>query len=210
MRVSLFEIETTLRKAAIGAGLSNGLAEDIGNAAAWLASREYNSVEAVLAAIRAGMSKPEMRIDVSGAVVFPDARIANCGPSAIDILVDEKTCDKVYLHNVDSTVLLIGLAGIGANHHALEFLISFSDSAEVLVSTNAAIEKGPIAMSNCNIVLTCRKISEAPGNISTPTQGVFVDDKLWHEACLLATRTHVPESQASRTTGAGASLTDND
>ena len=134
----------------------------------------------------------------------------SCGPSAIDILVGEITCDKVHLRNTDSTALLVGLAGIGACHHGLEFQLNFLDGSEIRVSANALIEKGQAAMPGCDIVLTCSKIDQVPVNASIPTKGVLVDNEVWREACVLAARTHVPENLASRTTGAGAGLTDND
>ena len=43
MRVSFSEIEVTLRKAALGAGIPLGLAEDFGRIGCWLAMRRVIS-----------------------------------------------------------------------------------------------------------------------------------------------------------------------
>ena len=45
MRLSLSEVETTIRKAAVGVGLALGLGEDAGRAAAWAALAEMKSPE---------------------------------------------------------------------------------------------------------------------------------------------------------------------
>ena len=53
MRVSFSEIEVTLRKAALGAGIPLGLAEDFGRIGCWLAMRRVNPLPSGLAALDA-------------------------------------------------------------------------------------------------------------------------------------------------------------
>ena len=43
-----------------------------------------------------------------------------------------------------------------------------------------------------------------------PCNGVEVDDELWRKVEALAAKTYVAESHGSRSTGAGAGLSDND
>lgn len=210
MRVSLYEIASTLQKASIGAGLPVGLADDIGNAATWLACRDCDSLESVLAAIEAGMSIVRMHVNDDGTLVFPDARVAICGPSAIDLLVGEEAYTEAHLFNADSALLVVGLAGVVGEQHDLEFQFSFSNGAKAQVTAGELIKQGQVPYSGCDIVLTCQKAYATGSKTSIPTGGVKVDSKTWREAERLAARTYVPQSQKSRTGGAGAGLNDND
>ncbi|OUR75444.1 hypothetical protein A9Q83_18700 [Alphaproteobacteria bacterium 46_93_T64] len=210
MRVSLYEIATTLRKASIGSGLPVGLADDIGEAAKWLAVRECDCVDPVLTAIVAGMSTVEMHVSDEGTLVFPDARIAVCGPSVIDLLVGEARYNEAYLINADSALLMIGIAGVVAEHHGMEFQFCFSNGAKAQVTADELVTQGEMPSSNCDIALTCRKTDVTQSKPSIPIQGVKVAIEAWRQAENLAAKTYVPESKKSRTGGAGAGLTDND
>jgi hypothetical protein len=67
MRLSLNEIEVTVRKAALGSGLPLGLAEDAGAAAAWLAARGFPVAELIGAAL--GTPAAESRMQRSGGMI---------------------------------------------------------------------------------------------------------------------------------------------
>lgn len=210
MRVTHYEISSTLQKASVGAGLPVGLADDIGNAATWLACHDCGSVASVLAAIEAGMSIVRMHVNDEGILVFPNARVAICGPSVIDLLIGGEAYTEAHLFNADSALLVMGLAGVVAAQHDLEFQFSFSNGAKAQVTAGQLIKQGGVPSSGCDIVVTCQKADATGSKTSTPTSGVKVDSKTWREAERLAARTYVPQSQKSRTGGAGAGLNDND
>ena len=210
MRLTLYEIETTTRKASVGAGLPHGLGEDIGVAAAWLTGQNYDGVEAALNSIRTGMSKAEMSVDDKGIMVFSNASIAVCGPSVIDLLTGEKSCIEVHLHKPDSVVLLFGFAGVAASQRGCIFRFDFSNGTKVQVSSGKVVENGEVPGSSSDVVVRCYEDKQGLSISQIPLGGVEVNIETWSELAALAARTYVPESNASRAAGAGAGLTDND
>jgi hypothetical protein len=207
---SLNEIDTTLQKAAIGAGLPVGLAEDVGHAGAWLAARGHDGVRAVLMAVRDGMSTPVIPVKENGRLVFSSARIAVCGPSAIDILVGDDSVDEALLLNVDSPLLIIGLVGGAAQSYDLEMTIGFRNGSNVSLVAGDMVMTGPVPAAGTEAVITiCKTVDKTPTKKIT-TRRVLVDEEIWHEAHALAARTYVPSTEASHAQGAGAGMLDND
>ena len=207
---SLNEIETMLRKASVGAGLPVGIAEDIGRAGSWLAAQGYDGVDAVLTAIRAPVSKLVMPVKECGVLVFHTSHSAICGPSAIDLLVAEEAGDGVHLLNVDSPLLIIGLAGTAAVTYGIEINLGFSDGGSASVSPGNSVLSGLIPAPGADIVITIRKAGLKTGQFSPPLGGVVISEEMWHEAEAWAARTYVASTDESRAQGAGAGMTDND
>ncbi len=210
MRLSLYEIETTLRKACIGAGFPTGLTDDIGRAAVWLVAQDMDGVGAVLAAIEAGFHAPDMRAEKNGVITFPRARAATCGPSVGELLLGEATCDRVHLTGVDTVPLLFGFAGLAAARFGCGFRFEFSNGVTADVLADRVIIADPVPESGCDITVTCLTRTPSQSQRSLPGNGREVPDALWRRAEDLAAKTYVPESRASRAQGAGAGLTDND
>ncbi len=210
MRLTLYEIETITRKASIGAGLPDGLGQDIGRAAVWLAGQNYDGVGAALRSIQAGMSKAKMSVADKGIMVFPDAQIAICGPSIADLLIGEKSCSEVRLLSPDSAILLFGFVGVAASQHSCNFQFDFSNGTKVQVSGGKVVKTGDLPSSNHHVVVRCYDEEQGVSIAPMPVDGVEVDDEVWREVTALAARTYVPESKTSRVAGAGAGLSDND
>ncbi|MEE9321977.1 MAG: DUF3726 domain-containing protein [Granulosicoccus sp.] len=210
MRLTLYEIETTLCKASTGAGLPLGLGEDIGSAAIWLAGQNCDGVAAALESIQAGMSKVKMSDTGNGVMIFSDACIAVSGPSIVDLLIGDQSCTEIHLCKPDSVMLLFGFAGVVANRYGYLFQFDFSNGANVQVSGDKVVETGEMHdLCSDVVVKSCidqKGLAVAP----MPAAGVDVDDELWCEVLALAAKNCVPESDASRVAGAGAGLTDND
>ena len=210
MRLSLYEIETTLRKASIGAGFPTGLAEDIGRAAVWLVARDMDGVAAVLAAIASGFQVPQMQVGDDGVITFAHARAAICGPSVAELLVGEPTCAQVRLTGIDTIPLLLGITGLAAARFECAFRFEFSNGAFANVSADRVTMGGQAPEPGCDIIIT--RLTGQPDKpaLSLPKSGCEVRDTDWHRAEALAAKTYVPESRDSRVQGAGAGLTDND
>ena len=210
MRLSLFEIEATVRKACLGSGLSFGLAEDIGKASVWLAARGYDGVGTVIDALQSITGNCDIHEVKDGLYLFKNTCMTSCGPSAIDLLIGEKSCTQVCLSNANSVLLLVGLAGVSAEQNRMKFHLVCSNKASINVSVTGVYIDGSYPKFPGDILMTGEKVSQLKNTFEPPKQGAEIDDSYWREAELLAAKTYVPESQASRTGGAGAGLTDND
>ncbi len=210
MRVSLYEIEATMRKASMGAGLSFGLAEDIGKASVWLAMVKQFDVKAILEAICVHKRTIEMHNNVPGVTTFPNAQSALCGVSAIELLLCEADCSAVQLTNADSELLLAGFAGITAKNHNVEFCFEFSNGAMYQISGENFVGNEISILSPSDISITYVPAISSQKPTPIVTQGIDVDEENWRKAEMLAAKTYVKQTHASRASGAGAGLTDND
>ncbi len=210
MRHSLNEIEGVLRKAATGCGFPHGLAEDIGRAGAWLCARGRDGLGAGLAGVMAGRAAPGgMHYDACTRT-FPDARVAWCGPSAVDLLQCAEAGDMVRLTGIDAPLLLVGFAGLAVRDTGIS--LRFSNGCDVLAGPGGLGMRGamPSAGVDAALALTGAPERSRPGVSEPLLDGIDADPALWAEALALAARTYVPASDASRATGAGAGDIDND
>ena len=210
MMRSLNELESVLRKAASGAGLPIGLAEDIGAAGAWLTARGQDGTGAVLLSIRAGISEPMTPVTDHGTLVFAPTRVAICGPSVIDMLAAFESIEKARLRDVDSPMLLLGLAGSMAGSYDIAFDVDFAHGGQAQVTAGGLVLTGPLPVPGTELVIARNKIKPSVLPPDKQSNGVEVAAELWRGAEVLAARTYVPSSEASRAAGAGAGLSDND
>ena len=208
MMRSLNEIETTLRKAAIGGGLPVGAADDIGRAAGWLSAEGFDGVAAALR----GLASPPGAATAEktpGGLRFPDARAAGAGIAALDLLLAGAAEGAVRLENLDAPLLLLGLAGVAASAHRTAFALE-SDGFRAEVTADATTVSGPVPSPGRPVSL--RKLADlsAEATAGRNIGGIDVPDEAWAEALRLASLTYVPASDRSRLSGAGAGLRDND
>ena len=185
MTFSLNEVEATVRKAARGAGLPIGIAEDIGRAAAWLCARGEDGSAAALEGLRRYDASRPCALNEAGA--DPAARAVIEGLSAIDLII--AGCrDRVELSGLDVPMLLRGLVGISTagRELAIELDLGLDGHATLIRREWHAAESAP------------------------HTRRHEADPAVWHELQGLAARTYVPASEASRAHGAGAGLVDRD
>jgi len=210
VRHSLNEIEMVLRKAAAGCDFPHGLAEDIGRAGAWLCARGLDGLGAGLAGVMAGRAEPGGMHYDAREKAFSDARVAWCGPSAVDLVLCAEEGDMIRLTGIDVPLLLVGFAGLAALETGIS--LRFSNGCAVLAGPGGLDMRGAMPSAGVDATLA---LTDAPERFrplgETPLlDGIDVDPTLWAEALALAARTYVPASDASRATGAGAGDIDND
>lgn len=181
MHLSLNEVETTTRKALIGAGTDPGAAADVAAAVRWLCEQGREGVGIVLAAIR---NSADFAALVSGV----DAAIAGDGKP---ITVDR------------NAMLFAALLGPAAAVFGLRFELTGSD-------WSAAVAAGELAGSIGDGPVTVRAVKADVDASVGATANISVDQAEWAILGELAARIYVPSSEQSRTSGAGAGLTDND
>lgn len=236
MRISLSELETTLRKAALGAGLSLGLGEEAGLAAKWMAINGIASLSAFADALDAVASGRSGRFDAdlasagrfvaSGAGSSLSALYA--GPSACDLLEaaalsgDDPGVVNMTAVDLPAVVLCNALAASARMKRGIRVTWQAPGGKAIEVLCRGGrldLEKGvsgdltapgPVELS---MALTNHEPSVArPGGVgrAVPVNGITVDDACWSRVLAYAARCLVEASDASRLTGAGAGVVDAD
>ncbi|HVI89934.1 MAG TPA: DUF3726 domain-containing protein [Dongiaceae bacterium] len=202
MRPSLNEIEIESRKAARGAGLAWGLAEEAGHAIAWLAERGVNALPALLETLDASQNG-----DNFGDPLLAGTMIAD----RAQMLAEGEVF--AYLQ-IRWPVLILPFMAMAARLTGRSIVLQHEDGvwsvrpgredAGLLV---AAVKKPRIVAVKCRAEeLPLREAVETP-----PAMRLEIDDRTWESLELLAHRTYVPASEESRRLGAGAgSGIDND
>jgi len=210
MIVSLNEIETTILKAARGAGMEWGLAEEAAHAAAFLTRLCLPFEEPCLRLFssRAWNANPV----VEGACIRPDRLEARLCPIRTGAyLSDLGSADAMTLMHVVSPLLLLPFIATAKQNSDLAWKgvkLRFEPPNVALASI------GPCAL----LASEAEKASLSPiagdafeGHLLVVHDGgVRVDDASWAKLHGYEALTYVPASAKSRVSGAGAGAIDND
>ena len=230
MRRSLNEITSQFRKACRGAGFPAGHGDELALAAAWLVSRDLDGTAALLKGLASQFDPAYPPLakshNADGPVFFAiDAiKVASHGPGLRDLMLAPGSMTKCEIGFADSPLLLFGLLGASSagNSGRWEWSTSPAGHTETLVLENGTICGDPdgIAVDHHNpkspIRLDMTLLDQEPGpaspiHLSTGfPEGFMVNQDLWPQIDKFAARTYVRASEASRITGAGASINDND
>jgi hypothetical protein len=213
MIVSLNEIESLSYKAARGAGMSWGLAEEAAFATRWLAIRNANWSQLLLSLLERyaetappSLTDTEMHSTRPGAAVCP----IHAGAAIADLLQITKC---VTLYDVLSPVWLLPFGhrrtGVGADVN-----ITWSTGACALRAAGT-VELPMLTLPNRLDWLRIERcaFAQPSADVAAPPampQGVPADPAELAKIDAWAARTYVPASLQSRLAGAGAGLSDND
>ena len=222
VHVSLSEIETTVTKAALGAGLPLGLAEEAGAAARHVAQVGLDPLTAFLPALES--------LDSGRSAGFaPDAAPAGdfrpaaarlsalaAGPSALDLLAAGEP--EVRLLALDAPGVVVALALRASKRGPGAIRLRRDGRAEALCRGGALLLVGGtrddlVAAGPCDLTLD---VPEACPETAAATEtarlgeGAELDGALWGRLAALAARRLVAGTEASRLAGAGAGLVDRD
>lgn len=205
MKRSLNEVETLVRKAAIGAGLETECATEIAQATCWLEQQKLSGIEAASWAI-------SKFVVPSNELTAIDNRyelecILSQGSSLTDmVLVEDRALSVDCAEQCD---LLIGLAGVAAQNFDVEFkFVAFSGSK---LKVSAYSIEGDLSGFQQQF-----ELSKSPLDAALAQEQYFEkidivpNPKHWNLLNEFASKTYVPESEQSRLLGAGAGLSDND
>jgi hypothetical protein len=222
MTPSLNEIEMTVWKAARGAGLAWGLAEEMAQAARWLADRGFDWAEPLVAALaeverRAGRLPPPVFAEDGAcdpAVGETEASPILCGPLLTDIVRDLRSSEPLVFRRVAQPLLMLPFAADAAARSACGLTFRIDDAVFYFENGQAKGQPlSPTAPAARRIVLSMddEPLAERgmqPFGAGAPRRAIPAPLLVWLEAWVH--RTYVPASAASRLAGAGAGLTDND
>ena len=216
MNASLNEIESLCKKAARGAGLSWGLAEEAGKAARWLSGIGLDGPALLAAQLRLddGCAYPQLTPD-TGAERWERAGRAMC-----PLITGVALSDHAYLLRENGLIrlgemthprLLMPFASATARQlgAALQLswqgcVLEFSPSGEAMAIEAERFDSPHVAGVSCTCIAAGSRNGQVLGG-SIPALAASVHDYLDS----LAARTYVPASEASRLSGAGAGLSDN-
>ena len=209
MIVSLNEIETTVLKAARGAGMEWGLAEEAAQAAGWLARYALPWEAPLLALLGSAVWRTPPRLD--GNHLRPRSADAwLCPVRAGAYLSDLGEGAPTVIERVLHPLLLLPFAARRDTALDLEWsrvTVRLDAGTVVIEPTNAA---GLDATRADRVTLT-RSTLARPRQVSPPRRlGVAVEEMAWARLQDFVARTYVPASVKSRLGGAGPATDDND
>jgi len=216
--LSLAEIETLGMKAARGAGLSWGMAEEAGMAARWLAAHRLPGPELLLRhlesfdrrawrAVAPIVGARIWRTD-DGAALCPLAAGAALSDRAG--LADGPGARPITLEPVADPGLLLPFAALAARGLGRPLRIAWNGMVAVVAAAGVAFEADERSVMDA----TAARVVIEPAAPPAALRGAEAAPRrvplaVWQGLDRLAFRTYVPASEASRA-GAGAGTTDND
>ena len=204
MDLSFSELKDLVFNASMGSNLPAGVCEDLSLGVTFLESRSLPGGKELLYSLKCDRHPPVSPQKNGASLTFSNARSIFEGLSAIDFLVSE-ACESVVLENIDSSMLLVGLA---SNYHGLCF--SFYKNKEIC----AALVNDQLNWKNDNYIrsndIEIRLNNSEMDNPLAIRSRMMLDENVFKELSNLASKMLVPESELSRTTGAGAGNIDND
>lgn len=181
MQVSFNEIETTLRKAAVGAGVDEGTARELAAAGRWLSERGVDGAAAVLASLTS----------MPGPCRSNLIRIS--GPGTMDrALVSPGVATRI--EGCDVPLALLGLCGAAADQFGIGARLQGAGWSAVVsdrtLSTSGVVPRGP---ADIDVVVVAEPIHQPGSTVDRPT----VEAEVWAALEELAARTYVPSSPES-------------
>ena len=204
MDLSFSELKDLVFNASMGSNLPAGVCEDLSFGVTFLESRSLPGGKELLNSLKCERYPPVSPQKNGVSLIFRNARAIFEGLSAIDFLVSE-VCDSVVLKNIDSPMLLIGLA---SNYTGVSF--SFFNNRKIY----ASLQNDEIIWNHANYrhskVVEIRLKQSSLENILNRCKRVSLDDTTFSELVNLSSNMLVPESELSRERGAGAGNIDND
>lgn len=216
---SLNEVEVYGRRAARGAGLPWGLAEEAGKASRWLAERGLPGVELLVRLLTAndGRAYADMAPVISGdlwCAATGDLCPLCCG-AALSDRIDVLECgENISLSAVAYPLLLAPFLHRPWRSEDASCELRWPDVCVSIFSSGVDIE----CADDSSPFSEREEVVEVSGGGNRNTRpsrrprvaGVRTPRSVWDALDALAKRTYVPASEESRTRGAGAGRTDND
>lgn len=216
MTWSMNEIEALSRKAARGAGMSWGLAEETGKATRKLLEAGINAPDLLAELLESNDNVAYASLSpinfhghwaASGNALCPLA----AGACLCDYVDAIKSNGPVVLEQTAYPIFLVPFA-LGAAKTANCTLKLSWDDVEVFASGDGISTVGdlPSLLTQTTARVECSAVETVGGGVLGHTSRAEVSPEIAARLNALAHRTYAPSTEASRISGAGAGLSDND
>ena len=214
MTFSLNEIETMGKRAACGAGLSFGLAEEAGKATRWLTTHHLPGAQILCEILRLndGVCYDELApVATNGEWRAPGGALCPliAGPALSDRAADIAAGHGFALVKTTKPIMLLSYLAAAAESRDLSIEVSWPDARAVVSAKGMLLEGENLAASSAKSV-HCRLSETQPEVFAEPAREADVDAASWAYLTRLMYRRLAPNTEASRMAGAGAGLSDND
>jgi hypothetical protein len=197
MKPSLNEIQVECKKASRGAGLSWGLAEEVGQAMAWLAGQGIDALPALLDYLE---SLPDR--DMSDDPIRAGTWIADQANRLAE-------GESLSFAEIRQPMLVLPFMAMAARSIGRPIIVTHRDG-DWIVSSASLPGRDLREVATLHSV-TCRAGAATAGAVpSVSAPRLDIDDFVWQRLKDLAQRTYVPATEQSRLLGAGAGSIDND
>ena len=211
------EVASLCMKAARGAGMSWGLAEEAGFAAAWLVQYGINGPSHLYAHLDQAQGRPWRDLCPT---VTPGAWQAPVGRALCPIALGATLCDyaglpegikagsSLKIGKVVHPILLIPFLAVIAASHSILFDIAWTGGTAHLDGGSEALLKAATALDGQQVPITLTARFGKP-QAASASKVPCISAEVISALNTLAMRTTVPSSESSRA-GAGSTTPDND
>ena len=217
---SYYEVYTNTQRAFSGLGFSYGSDEDAAFITTWLELCGLNGIKLLNLKIKDLDNSFNANIDPSKINSDFDCNNKSTlmiGPGLIDFLISKVKNNinfKITMKNCDDPIFLIPLLYKYAKKNINSQIISNHKIQAQITNTNIAVNKEIISTTyqeDFDLLLTKNTINEQKLDIHIQSSkinemlsnGINPDKKSWDQISEIAFRTFVPESEESRSKGAG-------
>ncbi|MEP4195205.1 MAG: DUF3726 domain-containing protein [Aliishimia sp.] len=216
MSHSLNEIAAHAKRAARGAGLSWGMAEEAARAIRWLASHDLVGPVLLADVLAQNDGRPYAQVapvSLEGEWHAPKGDLCPLavGTTLNDCADQLAEGPSIKAVNVSCPLLVLPFAAWAAVHLKEPVRLSY-DTVQIETDGNGIWINDPHREINTHTAksLTCQRTSKRTDAAQLPSLRGAVTPEVWARLDVFAQRTFAPATEASRQLGAGAGASDND
>ncbi|ANP35882.1 hypothetical protein JL2886_00960 [Phaeobacter gallaeciensis] len=215
MNLSLNEIEVMCKRAARGAGLPWGLAEEAAAASRFLTEVALPGADMLARLLERNDRRPvAMLAPMAAEGCWRAVSGRLCPVIAGSVLSDRaaelETGAVFEMEEVDLPLLLLPFAAAAAQRLDRPVALDWPDLRLVTDGRQISVIGATKQMLRDHVPWLCCHMEAKLGRPLAPVQRGQVAEDVWAQLSAFAHRTYAPASEASRLRGAGAGLTDND
>ncbi|WP_171103236.1 MULTISPECIES: DUF3726 domain-containing protein [unclassified Ruegeria] len=216
MSHSLNEIETMSKRAARGAGLPWGLAEEAGKTTRWLSAYGFPGVNLLVDLLEMHDALPILDVSpVSLEAETWSAPIGRMSPLIANASVSDCAArllsrGTITLENVDLPLLAVPSIGAVASTLGVSVVVEWQNARLVADGSAICVEGDPKALEARHAAKMVFSIPAELKHRQEPMLRARLSDRSWSKLSAFAHRTYAPATEESRQLGAGSSRNDND